>query len=337
MLIKPYIRDPRLVLFGLLALGASIIAAHGSYSFFLLIVEPWLAAIFVGVVALGVVGLAAAGATGRTLTERATYYAGMVLFLALETLANYFWGQGTFVWNVVQKAAPGSDLATLAQDPLLGRVLVALYLALASLAVAAFTHKAASRLAEIRAGLATEAAERATWEGIAADLRERLERLTMQLATRTQQARDQDQTIAELREAVRAEVKLSDRNDRKAARRRELIHALVAKLREERLLNAAWSRGAATRNEELATLRAVHEADRQELDQLRAELVTARTAFAARPAPIPPTRAAVAAYALEQQQLGRSRSDVAAELGFSESSIREWEKVIAQRHASAAD
>ena len=363
-----YIRDPRLWLFGLLALGASIIAAHGSWSFFLLLVDPWLAWIFVGVVALGVVGLAAAGATGRTLAERATYYAGMALFLLLETLANYFWGQGAFELNVVAKAAPGSDLAAMAQDPLLGRVLVALYLALASLAVAAFTHKGASRLAEIRAGLATGAAERATWEGIVRDLREQiagrddmvaklndsatgfhtqwrdamdllrerttaLERLRATRSRTARRLRDLRARLAErtyyiglLSRTIETGSATSRRYGRQAARRRELASALIRKLREERFILAAVNRSHAARMEEVASLRATHETDREELTNLRSELAKARTQIQVRPAPLPPTRAAVVAYAVEQQRQGRSRTDVAAELGFSESSLRDWER-----------
>src|SRR5215471_3542138 len=52
-IMKRYL-DARLALFVLLAGGASIIAAHGSFLFFGYLVDLWLAYVFTAVVALGI-------------------------------------------------------------------------------------------------------------------------------------------------------------------------------------------------------------------------------------------------------------------------------------------
>lgn len=50
----------------------------------------------------------------------------------------------------------------------------------------------------------------------------------------------------------------------------------------------------------------------------------------------PPSRTQVVAYSLAAQKAGRARSDVAAELGYSESTLREWEKTATNGHAVEA-
>lgn len=144
--------DARLLLFLALAIGASVISSHGAYQFFLYLVDDWLAAVFIGVVALGIIGLDAAGTLERG-WRRAPYYVGMGVFLLLETLANYFAGQAGFVARIVAKLPPSSDLRTIAeQHPAVTRLLVVLFLAMASIAVALFTFAAATRFGQIRAG-----------------------------------------------------------------------------------------------------------------------------------------------------------------------------------------
>lgn len=150
---KPYIKDIRLGLFVLLALGASIISSHGAYQFFLYLVDPWLAGVFILVVALGIIGLDVAGTIehGR---RAVAYYAGMAFFLVLETLANYFAGQAGFVAKIVEKLPQSSDLRAVAEtQPGWTRVLVVLFLSLASLAVAFFAFAATTRFQQVRAGV----------------------------------------------------------------------------------------------------------------------------------------------------------------------------------------
>ena len=149
--LRPYL-DARLVLFVALAAGASVISSHGALLFFRYLVDPWLAWVFIGVVALGIIGLDAAGTLERG-WRRAPYYAGMFVFLALETLANYFAGQAGFVARIVAQLPPSSDLRALAEGhPYATRSLVVLFLAMASIAVALFTFAAATRFGQLRKG-----------------------------------------------------------------------------------------------------------------------------------------------------------------------------------------
>lgn len=149
---KKYI-DTQLSMFVALAIGASILSSHGAFQFFNYLVDPWLAWVFILVVALGIIGLDAAGTATRG-PARWAYYGGMAFFLVLETLANYFAGQAGFVAQIVAKLPESSDLRSIAEyHPIVTRVLVVLFLSLASLAVAFFTFAATVRIQQIRAGV----------------------------------------------------------------------------------------------------------------------------------------------------------------------------------------
>lgn len=146
--------DVWLCLFVVLAALASVIAAHGSRVFFGYLVDWWLAWVFTAVLALGIVGLDAAATLEAAWWKRWMYLGGMLLFLAMETLGNYFAGQAVFVARVraALAASPESDLLRIAAgDGLLTRGLVVLFLALASVAVAFFTFAAATRAKHLAA------------------------------------------------------------------------------------------------------------------------------------------------------------------------------------------
>src|SRR5512145_285087 len=154
---KTYL-DARLLLFVSLATGASVISAHGACSFFGFLAPAWLAAVFTGVVAVGIIGLDAAGTLEPSRWKRMLYYSGMSFFLVLETLANYFSGQAAAAERIIAAlavSAPGSDLLAIARNaPIVMRVLVVLYQATASLAVAFFTFAAATRVDQLHSGAA---------------------------------------------------------------------------------------------------------------------------------------------------------------------------------------
>lgn len=156
--------DMRLALFALLALLSSIISAHGALVFFGYLVDPWLAVVFTVVIALGIIGLDAAATLERHASKRAAYIGGMALFLGMEVLANYFAGQASFVSKVREaliEKSPNADLLVItAEYPTVTRVLVVLFLSLASIAVAAFVFAASLRVAQIRSGATTALADR---------------------------------------------------------------------------------------------------------------------------------------------------------------------------------
>lgn len=144
--------DGWLILFMALAALASLIASHGSRVFFGYLVDAWLAWVFTAVLAIGIVGLDAAATLEPIWWKRWMYLAGMLLFLAMETLGNYFAGQAVFVARVRAALAgsPDSDLLTIATtSPGASRGLVVLFLALASVAVAFFTFAAATRAKQL--------------------------------------------------------------------------------------------------------------------------------------------------------------------------------------------
>jgi len=375
---KRYVLDPRLVLFATLAAGASVIAAHGSWIFFGYLVDPNLAAVFVAVVAIGIIGLDAAATLDRRPAQRAAYLGGMGLFLVMETLANYFAAQSTFVANVLEKIAPDSDLAAIARgEPFWSRVLVVVFLSLASLAVAAFTFAAASRVAQIRAADQRDQTITARYRRLLAQRRGLVERLT-------RMARGLRETVASLSAELattRAHLasKVAENLDWQAtvyrletdlANAREQLARWGAEIdllretireREEDLARAAEQRnmareGLAVQEADLASLREQLASREEEVaryrDQLakhgeqvagarekernlREELAALRAELASRPASMPPTRAQVVAYARARMDAGASRAQVAAELGWTESSLRGWMAETSNGHAVA--
>lgn len=302
-----YIRDLRLWLFTLLALLASVISAHGAWVFFGYLVEPWLAGIFTAVVALGIVGLDAAATVERHRWRRVAYIGGMLLFLVMEVFANYFTGQASFVAKVQAALvdSPGADLLAITTNyPWITRALVVLFLSLASIAVAAFVFAAASRV---------------------------------QLLTRSRLLRV---LPAQRRALIKRIVRLL------RAARAELVdlRAVFERLRVEavdlRAQAVAASQEAATQRAQNADVASQRDqaADvatrlRGEIDRLRAELAQARAAAARPTPPAVPSRAAVVAYAQQAVASGRGIADVARELGFSESTLRDWVKAASNGHS----
>lgn len=284
--------DARLVLFILLALGASIISSHGAWLFFGYLVNPWLAGVFILVVALGIIGLDAAGTLERG-WRRVPYYAGMTVFLVLETLANYFAGQSTFVSRIVEKLAtdaPDSDLLAIARNnPATTRLLVILFLSMASIAVALFTFAAATRFAQLRSGAADRprsiiarlrkrysavvGALRATRALLAAAARD-LTTVQADVAT----LRSQLTTQADELEQVRAQ------SARAEARAAATETDLRTELEQVRGQSAGWARAVSEAQAQTAALRTeVEQVRTQAQDQvtsLRTELEHARTEVA---------------------------------------------------------
>lgn len=235
--------DPRLLLFIVLAALASVISAHGAWVFFGYLVAPELAAVFTAVLALGIVGLDAAATLETHPSKRAAYIGGMVLFLVMEVLANYFAGQASFV-SKVQKAlaasAPGADLLTItALYPGLTRALVVLFLSLASIAVAAFVFAAANRVAQIRRGLTAVLVMR---------LRSMLMRRRIKYAVLAEQFRrlrsEAESRAVELATERAASASFRERSARLAGilrSRRALVRRLVANVRSARNENERLS------------------------------------------------------------------------------------------------
>jgi septal ring factor EnvC (AmiA/AmiB activator) len=339
---KHYIKDARLILFATLAAGASVIAAHGSWVFFGYLVDPALAAVFVGVVALGIIGLDAAATLDRHRWRRAAYLAGMVLFLLMETLANYFAAQATFVGKVVEKMreTPGSDLARIVlHEPFWSRMLVVLFLSLASLAVAAFTFAAANRVGQIRASVATSDAERAK----AREQRSRTARRMWQMRVSLRElARGANHTVAKLEDMVRRLREQIAERDADVASLQSQLATQSKRLADAEAKNGSQYDGFAAelaeRDETIEQLRGeiregkqafaneVRLNDKQEdtIAALRAELDQARAELEQRPASVPPTRANVIVYARERMSTGASLNETARELGWTESTLRGW-------------
>lgn len=234
---RRYLTDPRLLLFGALILGASIISSHGAWLFFGYLVAPWLAGVFTAVVAVGIIGLDAAGTVERG-WRRAPYYAGMAFFILLETLANYFAGQAGFVTQIREALhdRPASDLLAIAtQDPTATRSLVWLFLSPASLAVALFVFAATKRVMQIRAGDDRPLAARiARLVGALRRARGRVSRLVGALRETRAQLRATRGELAALAGQARD---LADRGERLAGvvrRARGRVRRLVGALQDVR-------------------------------------------------------------------------------------------------------
>jgi hypothetical protein len=309
--------------------------------------------VFVGVVALGIIGLDAAATLDRHGWRRAAYLSGMVLFLLMETLANYFAAQATFVGKVVEKMkdTPGSDLARIVlHEPFWSRMLVVLFLSLASLAVAAFTFAAANRVGQIRASVAKSESERAKMRRMLARRREWFASIRAKLDEAREQRATTDHDTAQLREII-AKLEETAAMGREANTIHEETNAglleqnatlmeQVASLRQHLASQAKNMEELRERSEYLRdqdeNLREAREQGseqtriamklRAENDQLRAELEQ-------RPANMPPTRANVVAYARERMRAGASLNETARELGWTESTLRGWLASVAEEVA----
>lgn len=285
---KLYLRDARLWLFILLAGGASILSSHGAFQFFKYLVSDELAAVFILVVALGIIGLDAAGTLEKGWRSFA-YYAGMAFFLVLETLANYFAGQAGFAAQIVAKLPPTSDLRTIAeQSPVATRMLVILFLSLASLAVALFTFAATARFQQLRAGV--DSSLRARFARLftqrralvlrlvrelrhvrtdARELRARFEHFHTEaerLRAECDQVRAMEGTVRGELEAVRAEFAQSSRTSNQTAAELAAVRAEFAQASKD--LETVRSESARS-GAQLATVRASEETIRAEADRLR--------------------------------------------------------------------
>ena len=256
---KRYI-DARLLLFVALAIGASILSAHGAWLFFGYIVEPWLAWVFTLVVALGIIGLDAA-ATAETGRMRYVYMIGAGFFLVLETLANYFAGQADFARKVEQALAErgSADLLYIVRTyPAGTRALVVLFLSLASISVAYFTYAATRRLQQLHD--AGEVPLRELLARIRADFAAAQTELEQVRSAQTETAAERDQARAQL-EHVRAEYARHE--------------ADAAELLDGSALDLAAAR------DELSRVRTDADELRTELDQVRAECADLRTTHSA--------------------------------------------------------
>lgn len=229
--------DAWLVAFLALMVAASVIAAHGAYIFFSYLLDWWVAALATAVTAVGIPALDAAGTLEPRRGRAALYWLGALVFLAMETLANYFSGQAVFLANVLEAFAgkDGADLVWLAQQPA-GRVLVVIYLAMPSLIVAYFAYAAASRwrmIHEVRATFANRS-RRST----------ELRALVVRLARAVRGLRDE---LADVRgaytrlasERTREATDLREQMEQARAKARE-AQAEVAKLREQSREPSIW-------------------------------------------------------------------------------------------------
>lgn len=282
----PSYLDPWLIAFLALMIAASIIAAHGAYIFFSYLLDWWVAALATAVTAAGIPALDAAGTLEQKRGRAALYWLGAFVFLGMETLANYFSGQAVFLANVLQAFAgkSGADLVWLAQQPA-GRVLVVIYLAMPSLIVAYFAYAAASRWRSIRDARATFANRSRR----SSQLRALVVRLT--------------RIVRELRASL--------------ANARAEFERVSRQLHEAHTTHA---RALTELREQIATSQQMAREAQLEAAKLREH---PREPFPW-PASEPPTRARVVAYVREQMAGGRSRLDVARELGFADATLRGW-------------
>lgn len=282
---KPYLRDARLWLFVVLAIGASILSSHGAYQFFQYLVSDELALVFIFVVALGIIGLDAAGTLEKG-WRAAAYYGGMAFFLVLETLANYFAGQAGFVAQIVAKLPPSSDLRAIAeQSPAVTRMLVVLFLSLASVAVALFTFAATARFQQLRTG--QDASLRARFARLFAQRRVLVRALVATLRAERQRFAFEQATLRAGNDEVRAEL--------------ETVRGQFAQERERATANA--NRAA----QEVTAIRA-------ELETVRAESTPLRAQFAAVRASEETVRAELAKVRTDKETADRQISTVRAEL-----------------------
>lgn len=341
---RRYLTDPRLLLFAVLVIGASIISAHGALLFFGYLVDPWLAGVFTAVVAVGIIGLDAAGTLERG-WRRAPYYAGMAFFIVLETLANYFAGQAGFVGQIQQalREKPASDLLRIASsDPAATRSLVVLFLSPASLAVALFVFAATKRVIQIRAGGdAPLVARLARLVGVLRMRRALIRRLVARLREVRGLERKARGELAALAEQSR---NLVDRKARLVAlsrQRRTLVRRLVGELRIARdsladlVAESRELRGRLAGAEgKLADSSRELGAARGEANELRSRLAAADASLAASEqdltelrewrAGLIPSRALILAYVRGALHESRALDEISREVDIPASTLRSW-------------
>lgn len=296
---RPTYADPWLVAYAALMLIATLIAAHGAYTFFSYMLPPLFAILATVVTAGSIPALDAAGTLERS-HKRWLYWLGAALFLLMETLANYFAAQAVFVANVRRALAewPAADLVRIAEHPA-GRALVVLFLAMPSGIVAYFAYILAERVRSIREARASFA-HRSRRSSQLRGLVVKLARMVREVRTSLVHARAEFERVSrQLHEAHTSHA-------RSLTELREQLAAAQAQAREAQV-EAAKSREQLEQARELAREKCVEVAKLHE-----------------QPANDPPTRTRIVAYLREQLATGRSRLDVSRELNIADATLRGW-------------
>jgi hypothetical protein len=319
--IPPY-WDAQLFAYLLPLLGAQLITAHGSYTFYSYLLPVPLAIAATVVLAVGVplLEFAAVLIPGG----RWGYLGGMLFLLFLEGLAQYFQGQAWFLQRIEQQFpnAQGVDLVTFAHEPR-GRLLPILYLAALSLVVVGFGFAAARRIRELRSAHPRAISQTvAAWqyalrEQLAEQLEQQLSTLRRQLTEAEQNRAEAEQRCANL-EHIRAEAEQRwanlEQNAGNAERWRRESEQRGQELEQQRQLAAQYEAKA--------------EHWRAEAERLRADLAQ-RAIHPAQPALI--TKQDVVACYQRLREAGQSERDAAQQMDITAATLRNWLEEVERR------
>lgn len=145
----PYYIDLPLFVFIILMCASAYITAHGTLAFYRYILPEDQARAAVIVLTGSIPFLELAAVLDKK--GRPRYIIGLIILLAIETLAQYYQGQSQFYRNVMRQFAgmAGVDLATFAAEPY-GRILPIIYLAMLPLIVVFFGYAASVRVRDLR-------------------------------------------------------------------------------------------------------------------------------------------------------------------------------------------
>lgn len=211
---------------------------------------------------------------------------------------------------------PGCSIRTAPDDPfaLFLAVLESIPLAGLAYAVSVLLHRLSE--AETRAGdeATRQAAMLASVQQELRQTRDLVASSEHDAASLREVVAGQTETIADLRAQLASK-------DEAAAPLREELAELRDRLARIEPTAANLGRSLEETRDQLRTAR-------EDVQQLTHEAATLRS----RPAPLPPSRTQVIAYARERMDAGASRSEVAAELGYSESTLRTWMEVATNGH-----
>lgn len=259
--ILPYL-DPLLVVFIAVVVWATYITRHGLQTFYgYLFDDPMLVKMITLVLVIGIPLLDVAFFLERR-WWRWFYFAGMLVLLGMEVLAQYYQGQAAFTSSVSSHfpTSAGIDIATIAKQPH-GRFLVVVFLVLPSGVVVGFGAAAANRIRQLRAGLASVCSECASAALSASRLAEDLRNQTVTSQRYLDAAKKKQQ------EAVDANTKVENLT---AAIKRHLDDGLEQSREIERLKSSVGVITKATLVDYLTAL------ERQGLDR---KTIASRTGF----------------------------------------------------------
>jgi len=284
----------------------ALAASYGVYSFARLFVPDVVAAIQAAAFELTYIGLAVTRTLDRAQRRRATLISvgAVVASIVYNTLAGWFHRQPELL-------SQGDAISWLMFAILHGAPLAWVAYLVADLLLHSEPRPVSRRPAQLRALIRRLSRGWRTARASTTELAAQLADLREQIAAVAQENAERTRTNTELIQQAANAALVATERERESAALRDQAARLTSTTTEQ--------------SSELARLRVQATEQTREIAALRG-----------RPAPLPPSRAQVVAYVRERMHRDATVEELARELGYSASTLRDWLKTITNGHAVEA-